>query len=77
MKSLIFRILIAAPISLVLLVAPFFLSFFIRDRFGIEIHSAVPIAIGLGLAFTAFFSIAGKQMKQVDSEWHQRRSKNH
>lgn len=78
MKSLgglILRIVVAAPITVALLLFPFLIGFLVQDRLGISIPSAFLVMAGLALAFSAFFAIAGKQMKKVDSEWKARRSK--
>lgn len=73
MKHLIVRIIIAAPISLALLLSPFLIAHLVHDR--VTIPAALSAGVGIALALAVFFSIAGKQMKQVDKEWNERRGK--
>lgn len=73
MWPLLLRIAIAAPLTLAALLCPFFLASWVHDRYGTEVHYLVPLVVGLSLAFTIFFAIAGKQMRLVDEEKRRKR----
>lgn len=75
LKALLLRLAIAAPLTLAALLSPFLLSMWIQDRFGIEVHYLIPLTLGMWLAFTVFFAIVGKQMKQVDEDFRRKRGR--